>query len=660
MLSQKNKKNKRITVMVVIVCVLMLLGSFRLASYQIASGSSYAEQAETASLTTRTEKAARGEIVDCTGTAIAASVTAYNIAFTRSGMTSGTENDTILQLQELMTSLGEEWIDELPISAEAPYTTTGTDEEWSELLSTLSLDESATADDCMAALVETYELSGYTETQQRQIAAVRYQMKKSGFSTSTDYTFAEGISSEAAVAVSENEYQWGGVEIVTEANRVYADGTLAPHLIGRLSSIYAEEYAEKKEEGYSMDDEVGRGGIEELMESTLRGTDGVYRVALNSDGEVTAEYEEQATVPGNSVRLTLSATFQKAVQDMLEEHITYLKESRASSAYAGAIVCLDVNTGGILAMATYPSYDINTFREDYSSLQADTTGKPLINRATQEVYRPGSTFKTVTATAGLIEGLVTKNTSLTCTGVYTYWSDHTFRCAGTHGITNIVKALQYSCNVYFYDLGRRLGQDTIASYANLLGLGVSTGFELEEETGHVSSSSYYEENGLEWNEGNVANVAIGQDETYVTVLQMAVQAMTIANKGTRYKVHLIDAITDFSGDTVISQTATEVLDNSLSGNDDVFDTITEGMVAAGKRVSGIYSLSNLGYDVAIKTGTPQRTSTTYNSALIGFAPADNPQVAFAVMIEEGESANYLARQIVEAYQEAFGVDFSES
>lgn len=655
-----NQKKRRMTLLAILCCLLAVLCCARLLSYQIVAGGRYAEAAEMSTLTTQRVRAARGEIRDAAGQAIAASEPEYNISFDRAGMGSGQENEIIYALQTLLTELGDGWVDTLPITAEPAFT--GEEKSKTALTELLELPADASAAACMTALVERYELGSYPAEVQRQIAGVRYQMEQSGFSLNTPYTFAKGVGAEAAVAVSEQAYRWGGVSVVTEANRVYPDGRLAPHLIGRLSPIYAEEYEEKRDEGYTMDAQVGRDGLEELLEAELRGTDGIYRIARNAAGEVTERFEEQAVTPGHSVKLTLHAGFQKRVQDMLANHISYLNRSRSVSAggnaYAGSVVVLDPKTGGVLAMATYPSYDINTFADDYQALAADTRGKPLLNRATQELYRPGSTFKTATATAGLIEGLVDRHSSVNCTGVYTYWASHIFHCAGVHHYTDAVKALQYSCNIYFYDLGRRLGQDIICGYAGRLGLGEPTGFELgESSASHLASSGYYAERGLEWNEGNVVNIAIGQDETYVTPLQMAVQAMTIANRGVRYKVHIIDEITDFAGDTVLSKTEPTVADNSLAGHDEAFSIVTEGMVAAAGRV-GSYPLTGLGFDVAIKTGTPQRTANTYNSAVIGFAPADNPQIAFAAIIEEGESASFLVRQIIDAYQETTGVSFS--
>ena len=250
------------------------------------------------------------------------------------------------------------------------------------------------------------------------------------------------------------------------------------------------------------------------------------------------------------------------------------------------------------------------------------------DRTLREIYRPGSTFKTVTATAGLMEGIIDEYSTVYCGGRYTFDDEYQPKCTGHHNNIAVVEALKMSCNIFFYDVGRRLGIDKINQYAHSMGLGVDTGLEIYNEDGRVANPELVKSLGGTWYMGDVWQAAIGQGETKITPLQMAIQASTIANKGTRYAAHLVKSVDNYD--------LTEV-----------FDLVQEGMREAANRRS---SLVNISGGVAIKTGTPQLTATTTSSTTIGFYPAlEEPEIAFAVVLEEGEYSADILPMVIEAY-----------
>ena len=303
-------------------------------------------------------------------------------------------------------------------------------------------------------------------------------------------------------------------------------------------------------------------------------------------------------------------------------------------------------------MATAPTYDLLTYKDNYESLTKDENS-PLLNRATSGLYRPGSTFKTITATAGLCEGIVDANSTYFCGQTYLF-HDHTYSCTGSHGNIGIVRALEVSCNIYFYHLSEALTIDRITDYATQYGLGQHTGLETGDAAGHLSDQEIFAELGQEWTVGQVLQTAIGQGEWAVTPLQMAVVANTLANDGVRYQPYLVDSIWDYNQETMIRKTEPTVAATIKNNNSSYFDTIQQGMIAASTNMPGQYSLSDLGYSVAIKTGTPQAGGgRVQDSFFIGYAPADDPQIAFAGVVEGAEYSKYMIRSILKAYEDRF-------
>ncbi len=663
--AKKPTERNRLVVLSVLAAVFSVFFVLLLMSYQIVQGAELNEQTHQMTSSKLPIKAARGDIVDCNGVAFAENKAGFNIVFQYAFLPRSQQNEIIRELVELCEENGVEWYDPLPITRiGTPQFLDEQEKEIATLKKKLELNVYATAENCMYYLLDTFNIEGYDDETARKIAGVRYGMVISDFSINNNqYVFAQDVPIEFILKIKEMSHQFPGVDIVEEDIRSYPNGDLLPHVVGTIGAMYAEEYEETyKELGYKMNSEVGRFGIEKVMEGTLHGVDGVRAVEQNKRGDVISEEVTQAPQSGDKVVLTVDAAFQQKVKEALEEHIEWLRsrpDGKGNTVKAGAIVVLDVKTGGVLAMVNYPSFDINNYFSDYASL-LNADDNPLFNRATDGLYRPGSTFKTAVAVGGLEEGIINPNSTINCQHTYYYYDilpNNKFHptCLGWHGQTDVSKALTVSCNIFFYDVGRRLGIDKMNKYAGLLGLGEETGLEIPSKQGALSGPARSETLGSTWFQGNVVQAAIGQMDTSVTPLQLAIQAMTLANKGTRYKAHIIKEVRSYDDKEVLSSTEPEIA-SQFEIHPQNYQAIVDGMIGAAEKVGGAYSLSNLGYQVAIKTGSPQVDNNTTNSAVIGFAPVEAPEIAIGVMLEEGENANYLVRRILDAYYSTHGKD----
>jgi penicillin-binding protein 2 len=335
--------------------------------------------------------------------------------------------------------------------------------------------------------------------------------------------------------------------------------------------------------------------------------------------------------------------------------------AKGTEASGGALVVLNAKTGAVLAAATAPTYDLNLYKEDPAAV-LNIENQALYNRAISGLYRPGSTFKIVTAAAALNEGVIDTDTTIVCNNTYTYWADVGFKpsCTGWHGRIDVVTALEKSCNIFFYETGRIMGIDTLAGYANSFGMGVDTGLEIRGQEGRIATPESYEKIKLDWQAGTVVMAAIGQAETNVTPLQMAVSAMTVANRGVRYEPFVVDSVYDYNMSSLISATAPEVAETIPDKTGYTFDAVIQGMIKAANFVPMTYPTENQYYtdylltslpgQAAIKTGTPQMTSAEdTGSAFIGFYPADDPEIAFSCFVEHGDFSKLMIKQIIEAY-----------
>ena len=649
---------RRMMLLIAAAAVIIGLYGFRLIFLQLVNGDSFTAQATNTTDYKFTVTAARGDIVDSKGERIASSTTGYSVVLNKLLM--GDEDlDTMLQkIVGLLGKNGEGWNDSLLIGqpdAAGHYEFTAASDNAAEqkalaaMKDNLGLQQYATADDVMEKLVEDYDLADFSLYWQRVLSGIHYEMQLQAFSNVNNFVMAENVSEATVATIKENSLSLPGVEIVETSTRSYEQGTVLPHVLGRVGKITAEKWKVTdengqvtyplKEKGYNMNDIIGISGLESAYEDELRGKDGVETITRNSDGVIVNTALTTVPEPGHTVQLTIDSEFQKAVDQALAKNVEWIKNTYADSkqANAGAVVVIDVKTGGVLAASNYPSFDQNLYAAQYNEYSADEN-MPLFNRALQGLYTPGSTYKPSVAVAGLDTGLLNRNSTVNCTRVYTYYKDYRPRCA-QHGHGNgpidVVNAIKWSCNIFFYDVGRRLTSDVYDAYAYKLGLGQRTGVEVSEALGHLTTK-----NDSNYTESLDIQAAIGQGNTAVTPIQLATYAATLANRGTRYRTHFVKAILDSNTGETLEETQPEVMD-VVEDKGETFDLVREGMKGVAQTIP---ALAGYPYTIACKTGSPQRSEGYYvgstykhytNAAMIAYGPAEDPEIAIGVVVEYG-------------------------
>ncbi len=656
MKTPESKSNTRIFI-IILICVI-ITGAFgiRLMQMQIVDGADYLEQSQKRTISTMPVKAARGEIVDRYGRPFAINRRGFNIIIDKAFMPRGMENELILKLTSLLTIRGEEWNDSLPISKDIPFSfLEGRDNDIQRLKKNLRLNDYAPVENVMDAMIEKYKLTELSPDEVRTVAGVRYEMERTGFSISNQYTFAEDVSMETSVIVSENRFDLPGVDIIENPIREYVSQDVAAHIIGFTGPIYAEEYAGLKDKGYRMNDIVGKDGIEKAFEKYLRGTDGERKIETNARGDVVDIADTEYARSGNTIMLTIDREFQRFIQEETVKQISWLnehaKEMEGKEANAASVVVLDTRDFSVLASVTVPYYNLAEYKSQYNELIANPLN-PLFNRATSGLYAPGSCYKPAVALAGIADGLIRASTTFECRQEYTEYPDLTFSCMGYHGRINVLDSLRVSCNIFFYEIGRLIGIDNINYYAGKLGLGNKTGIELEEQAGMLSNPGFKQSRGELWQPGDLIQSAIGQSDTLLTPMQLATYAATIANKGVRYRTHLVQSVKTYNQDEFIMETAPEIADTLGSDDDTAIKAVIEGMVAASRQGTVADTFGAYPLDVASKTGTPQISGGFTNAAFIAFAPAYDPQIAVAIIIERGGHGYFaapLAKKIFDRY-----------
>ena len=605
-------------------------------------------------------KATRGAIIDYNGNLIVGNKARCDLVLRKAYFPEDNKegNASLLGIYNELKKRGYEIKETIPITKDRPYVFTKKNTE--KLISDLNLNVYASAENCIDKLISDYEIDdSYTDEEKRIIAGLRYEMTAQDFSYEYDMLLAKDVDEKTVVEMKEMSNFYKGIDAIESYDRTIERGDILPHEIGTVGPIYAEEYEELKTKGYALNDQLGKSGIEAAMENQLRGVNGEEEIVIE-DGEVIDTKTLTHTETGATVKLTVDGNFQLKLQNILQNFIDNFPSINPKpgilDAKKGAIAVIDVKTGAVKGLATAPTYNLKDYSENYDYF-LKAKNSPLLNRCTWGLYRPGSTFKTITATAGLNEGVVSGDTAFPCKQVYWYHGSK-YGCTGYHGYISVRRAIEVSCNSYFYELSSLLGIDNITRYAKLYGLGSSTGIETGDAAGYLCNPETFAANNIPWYIGYVIQAGIGNQDAGMTPLQMAVVASTIANKGVRYKPYLVDSLYEYGSGKQISQTQPTIAEKIQLNHEDVYDYIIGGMMDAAKNVPANYSLSNLGYSVAIKTGTPQTGANLekQNSFFIGFAPADNPEVAFAGVIEDGEYSKYMIRDILLAYQECYGLN----
>lgn len=682
----------RVRGVVGVLLIFILLFAWVLYDLQYVHGADYLAQSRRKIAKTETVEASRGEILDRYGRVLVTNSESYNVSLDTSFMKD--VNATLTKLLDICRTEGVTWTDTLPISSEAPFVFTF-DTASSGAISNLyalaeslkwtdTLPDREEADSIRAAAQEGqgvsypsadafldklrtyYEIDPLLpDSEARALMGVRYELTlRSREITYNAYVFAQDVDMSFIVTVKETDLP--GVNIDTTSVREYKT-SYAAHLLGRVGLMSPDEWTNTyRALDYPYNASVGKEGVELAFESYLHGTPGKRNIETNDQGKVVsgddnwvvdqATGEVQAPDPGDNVILTLDIKLQEAVERALATGIEGLK---SEDTQGGAAVVIDVRDGGVLAMASYPTFDLTTYTQNYNTLLSDPLN-PLLNRATRQVYPPGSTFKMITAIGALEEGIIEPDTEILDTGRYLYYDDYQPQCwiyrdSGgwrTHEEENVSDAIMDSCNVFFFDAGRRLGISLLEQYAAAFGLGESTGIELSEATGWMDGPEYTESHGQTWYEGNTLPAAIGQGNSRFTPLQLANYVATLANGGTHYSAHLLKEVKSNDYSQVVERYEPQVL-NQLDIEPENLAAVTEGMLRVTTEGSAKTYFADLGVQVAAKTGSAQVSSATESNALfVAFAPYEDPEIALAIVVEKGGSGSTLANiaaEILEYY-----------
>ncbi len=626
--------NIRTVVSIIVILAVALGFIYDLYDIQIVNNEYYASQNHSINTYTIKIDAARGEILDRNGNPLVTNrkgnAIYLNAAYFPSSSDNKARNDIILNLIRLFDKNGEEYVNNLPLKLKKGKIVFTDDESAIATLKSkdmLNLQAYATAQNCFDAIVEKYELQDYSTKQALKIGAIRYELTRLLFAIDNPITIADDVSNETVAAIKEDKSSYLGADVSITTYREYTDSTLATHILGTVRKINAEEYEELKDSGYGITDTIGESGIEKAMESELRGTPGEKTITIDTDGNVTEEITKYP-VQGNTVILTIDSELQALAQQKLAASCN--KVSIANS--AGAVVVEDVNNGEILAAASYPSYDINDYYNDYSSL-ANNSRNPLFNRFALGTYAPGSTFKPAMACAALESGVISETSTFYCNGLFEYY-DMTFHCLSVHGTENVRTALRDSCNVFFYNCASELGITKMNEYASMFGLGEKTGVEISEAAGTLAGPASAEKYGVTWQMGDTIQAGIGQSDNLFTPLQLCNYCATIANGENRYEMHFVKSIRNSSTGSEQETGSTVVEELPISSS--TLSIVKEGMRLVATEGSPRSVFSTLDVNVACKTGTSQvkrNGATVNNGFLITFAPYEDPKIAVASVVE---------------------------
>ena len=611
-------------------------------------------------------KASRGEILDTYGRPMVTNRMGYYIRIQNTMADDKKLNETLAVLLNIVKKNNTEFVDEFPIKGDPLAFDFENDKadkikNWKE---ENDFPQNYTETKILNKLVEKYKISEhYPDDVKRDIVAVRYGMEKRHFSVTNPYTFATDVSMEIVQQVSERSFEMTGVSVEIEPMRHYVNGPQAVHILGRTGIIYAEEYEKLKKDGYGMNDIIGKDGIEKELEKYLKGKDGSMMVQQNKKGSVEKVLKEIPPETDNYAVLTIDSKLQEVTEKALMENIAAARADKGHDAFSGSAIAVDIETGGVLAIASYPNYEPTTYNENYTNMLEDET-KPLFNRALSGAYTPGSTFKPLVAVAALEEGIVTPKSTISCDGVYKYYAPSyqptclIWKSGKTHGPLTVSEAIGVSCNCFFYEAGRLVGIDNINKYAKAFGLGEKTGIELYEELGIVASPKYREKLGMEWYPGDVLQAAIGQSDNMFTPAQLVSYISTLLNRGTRKQLHIIKEIREYETDKIVYKAKEKIL-SELKIKESTYEAVKDGM----RRVTDDGTASAVFEDFPIavggKTGTAEVSRGSDNVLFVGFAPYDNPQIAVAVVIEHGASSRYAATIGREMFASFLGLNEAE-
>ena len=680
----------RAVLLLLIFALILGFFSVRMYSLQILGTGKVVDNASAYTTEIRV-RAARGDLLDVNGNVMVGNRASYNMVFNSYVLlSSDNPNENLRRLVNLCTELGIEYEDHFPITAVRPYEYCHDEfsDSWQDYflayLAALDVDSDISANRLMKTLRSRYSIpDDWTDGEARRVIGLRYELAlRSDITNLASYEFIVDVTDQNMTAILELNVPGLTAEVST-VREYYTE--YAAHVLGYVGSMDSDEWAVYKEKGYEMDAYVGKAGLEKAYEDQLHGTDGLLRRTVDKNGNIISEYWVKKPISGKNVETSIDLNAQMAAEDAMEAEVRRVAEmngvdgeGKGSDITGAAVVAIEVKTGKILVCASYPTYDLETFLEDYNELVADPS-KPLINRALGMAYPPGSTFKICMTIAGIDAGIITKGTRIVDEGIFIKYDGFSPTCmiwanrGVTHGSLDVTEALRDSCNYYFYTLGDMMAVETMDATAKALGLGEETGVELFEETGHRANAEtkkqLYGEDSY-WYKADSVMAAIGQSDHAYTPLQMAVYVATVANKGTRLAATFMNRVVSSDYSTLVEEGHPQVM-STMTISDEAYEAVVEGMLKVTQDPLGTANayFYDWGMDINVcgKTGTAEHGSGGSNhGAFVCFAPAEDPQIAIAVYAEHGGQGGNLSavcKAIMEVYfsgEEASDVDTYEN
>lgn len=684
-MARKSKKaniNLRYNILTVLIYVLGIILIARLFNLQIVHGAEYREESNTRLTRESVLEASRGAILDKTGATLVDSKIQFSLEMYKSKVDTATLNQSILNMINVLEKYETSYVDSFPIKIE-PFEFTISEQELLSWKKSNKLSEDITAEQAFYKFKSKYGIDTNDIQDARKIMAIRYEASQKGYSSTKAIRIADNISREAVAEFSESSDKFVGINIVVEPVRQYTSGSLASHILGYAGKINSQEYEQRKST-YGSNDIIGKTGIEYVFEEYLKGKNGTKQIDMAVDGTTTAEYVSKEATAGSDVVLTIDANLQKVTEDALASNIQKIASGGFGKAYnakAGACVVMNVNSGEVLAMASYPNYDPSDFVGGISTEAwnnyTNNAAKPLVDKAIQNSYSPGSTYKMVTAIAGLESGAINLNTKINDTGVYKkygismncwYYTDY----HRGHGYLNVSEAIEKSCNYFFYETGDRMGIDKLAEFARYFGLGTKTGIELQGETAGVladrETKKQKHPDDQNWNPGNTLNASIGQGDNEFSPLQMARYISMLANGGHKIDVSIVKTIRNSDGSEASKEEINKFVNKKLGLEEDnqeekqlnqsYLNAVLQGMKSVTSDTGGTAYVRFKDFNISVggKTGSAEAPNNQVHAWFVGFAPFENPEIAIVVMVENGGHGNYTAEVVRDIMGEYFGMN----
>ena len=672
--NNRNKSvNLRYNILIVVVFLIGIVLIFQLFNLQITNGDKY--RAMSSARLTRETKiyADRGEILDRNGMKMVTTSTEYDLRIYKTTSDARLLNENIIKIINVLEENGDKFKDSLILDVN-PYRYTTEDEDTiKKFKKNNGIKEEYGAEECFNYLKDKYKIDCDDIVLARKVMAVRYEITQNGYSNVRPVQIAKNISKESVLKFSEENSEFFGIDIINRPVVTYNNGNLASHVLGYCGKI-TEDELNKNSDGYDENSIIGKTGIQYVFENYLKGENGIRQIDMDVNGNITGEYITQEPVVGNDVQLTIDSKIQSVLEESLKADIEKIASggyTDKSDAKSGAAVVMNTKTGEILALASYPDYEPQLFTDGISTEKYNEykEKESLYNRAISGAYAPGSTFKMITAMAALETGKLSPSERISCSGVYPhahkpvcwhYTSYHT-----GHGPLSITQAIEQSCNYFFYELGYRMGINTLSEYSKYFGLGRKTGIELiGESEGNIASRERAEEENRDWYVGETLSAAIGQSYNNVTPVQMAKYISTLVNGGHQIDVTLVKSVINQDGEEVPKEEVKSYVNNLLgidesekiaekTFSEENIEVVLNGMKNVTTETGGTaYSaFRDSAIKVGGKTGSAQAGDKTH-AWFVGFAPYDDPEIAVVVIIENGAHGSYsaqVARDVIDAY-----------